>query len=321
MRKSLVLFPIFLALGIFPAFAQVQSPRSVPLVGALIQNTEAFKTQILNGLRELGYIDGKNFDLELRLATVRGQSSIAAAELVRLRPDVIITMNSRLTRAVKRATQIIPVVFKLLGDPVRKGLVESLAQPGGNITGVTGSAPDIRVKMLGLLKESFPEISRVAVVRRRGRTVRKLFEIRARALGIDFQIVHIQFRKGITEIDAAFSPRLREKIEGIIMAAGPRASRHKKQVVTLMEKSQVPVIYREEYWVRRGGLMSYGQDDQELGRRVAYLVDRILKGAKPGALPVLRLMKTKLVINLKTAKKQGFKIPPEVLMFADEVIQ
>ena len=322
MKTILLLLSIILISSVIPAFAQVQSPRSVPLVGVLTHNAKGFKTQILKGLRELGYIDGKNFHLELRLARGRGQSStVAAAELIRLRPDVIITMSTHLTRAVKRATQTIPVVFKLQADPVRKRLVESMARPGGNITGITGSLPEIRIKMLGLLKESFPGISRVAIVRRRGGTVRKLFEIRARALGIDFQIVHIQFRKGITEIDAAFSHRLREKIDGIIMAAGPRASRHQKQVLTLMEKSQVPTIYRGKHWARGGGLMAYGQDDQELGRRVAYLVDRILKGAKPGALPVLRLMKTKLVINLKTAKKQGFKIPPEVLMFADEVIQ
>ena len=333
MRKSLVLVPILLALGIFPAFAQVQSPRSVPLVGALTHNTKGFKTEILKGLRELGYIDGKNFDLELRLARGRGQSSTAAAaELVRLRPDVIITMSTHLTRAMKRATQTIPVVFKLQNDPVRTGLVESMARPGGNLTGITGSLPEIRIKMLGLLKESFPGISRVAYVLPRKRTVTKRFNTRggpvmkrfgisARALGIHVQIVRIQLRKGIPEINEAFSYILREKIDGIILGGHPGINRYRKQIVTLMEKIQVPAIYRNVGWVRMGGLMSYGPDNQELGRRAAYFVDRILRGEKPANLPVERPTKTKLVINLKTAKRQGFKIPPEVLMFADKVIQ
>jgi len=332
-KKILIVLPFLLALGIIPAFAQVQSPRSVPLIGALTHNSKAFKTQILKGLRELGYIDGKNFDLELRLARGRGQSSTAAAaELVRLRPDVIITMSTHLTRAVKRATQTIPVVFKLQADPVRKGLVKSMARPGGNLTGITGSLPEIRIKMLGLLKESFPGISRVAYVLPRKRTVTKRFNTRggpvmkrfgisARALGIHVQIVRIQFRKGRPETKEAFSYILREKIDGIIIGGDPRIKRARKQILTLMEKSKLPAIYRSVGWVRRGGLMSYGPDNQELGRRAAYFVDRILRGEKPANLPVQRSTKTKLVINLKTAKRQGFKIPPEVLMFADEVIR
>jgi len=315
----LLLLSIILTSSVIPAFAQVQSARSVPLVGVLTHNAMGFKTQILKGLRELGYIDGKNFDLELRLATVRGQSSTAAVELVRLQPDVIIAMSTHLTRAVKRATQTIPVVFKLQNDPVRKGLVESMARPGGNITGVTGSLPEIRIKMLGLLKESFPGISRVAYVKPRRRTVPKRYDMGARALGIHFQIVQIQ--KGITEINEAFSYILRETIDAIIIAGHPRIKWHRKQIVTLMEKTMLPAIYRGAGWASRGGLMSYGPDNQELGRRAAYLVDRILKGANPRDLPVERPMKTKFVINLKTAKRQGFQIPPEVLMFADEVIQ
>ena len=155
MRKSLVLVTILLALGIFPAFAQVQSPRSVPLIGVFTPYAKTFETKILKALRELGYIEGKNMAIEFKLAKVGRQPPGAAAELVRLRPDVIITGGTGPTRAIKRATQTIPVVFHLFNDPVRIGLVESFARPGGNITGVTGSNRELRFKMLTYLRSPF----------------------------------------------------------------------------------------------------------------------------------------------------------------------
>ena len=165
MRKSLVLVPILLALGILPAFAQVQSPRNVPLIGVFTPYPKNVERRILKPLRELGYIEGKNVTIELKLSKVVHQSPGAAAELVRLRPDVIITWGTGAARAIKRATQTIPVVFHLFNDPVRIRLVESFARPGGNITGVTGSQREIKFKMLELFKESFPGISRLGIVR------------------------------------------------------------------------------------------------------------------------------------------------------------
>jgi len=321
MRKSLVLVPILLALGIFPAFAQVQSPRSVPLIGVFTPSPKGFGALILKALREFGYIEGKNMAIELKLGKVGRQRSGAAAELVRLRPDVIITSNTGTTRAIKRVTQTIPVVFYLFNDPVRTGLVESFARPGGNITGVTGSQRELRFKMLALIKESFPGISRLGIVRWRGKPISEHYKIRARALGLDLQIIQIKLGKGLGENDDALLGIDREKVDAITMGGGRRYRGHRKRIVNLVEKSKLPAIYRGTKWARMGGLMAYGIDHQELDRRVAYLVDRILKGAKPGNLPVERPMKTKFVINLKTAKRQGFKIPPEVLMFADEVIQ
>ncbi len=321
MIKSLVLVPILLALGIFPAFAQVQSPRSVPLIGVFTPHPKSFETRILKALRELGYIEGKNMAIELKLAKVGRQRSGAAAELVRLRPDVIITSDTGPTRAIKRATQTIPVVFYLYRDPVRIGLVESFARPGANITGVTGSNRELRLKMLPLFKESFPGISRLGIVRWRGRPIPEFYEIRARPLGLDLQIIQIKLGKGLGENDDALLGIDKEKVDGIIMGGGRRYRGRRKRIVKLIEKSKLPAIYRGARWARMGGLMSYDVDNQDLGRRVAYLVDRILKGANPGDLPVERPTKTKLVINLKTAKRQGFKIPPEVLMFADEVIR
>ena len=321
MRKSLVLVPILLALGIFPAFAQVQSPRSVPLIGVFVSNPKYFETRMLKALRELGYIEGKNMAIESKLAKVGRQRSGAAAELVRLRPDVIITSGTGPTRAMKRATQTIPVVFHLYRDPVRIGLVESFARPGGNITGVTGSQREIKFKMLELFKESFPGISRLGIVRRHGKPIRGRLEIEARALGLQLQIVQIKLGKGLDENDDALLGLDREKVDGIILGGGRWYRGHFKRIVKLVEKSKLPAIYRGAHWARMGGLMTYDIDKQDLRRRVAYLVDRILKGAKPGNLPVERPMKTKFVINLKTAKRQGFNIPPEVLMFADEVIR
>jgi len=316
-----VLVPILLALGIFPAFAQVQSPRSVPLIGVFTPNPKDYEVRILKALREFGYIEGKNIAIEFRLAKVGRQRSGAAAELVRLRPDVIITIGTGPTRAIKRATQTIPVVFHLYNDPVRIGLVESFARPGGNITGVTGSNPEIKSKTLELFKDAFPGIFRLGIVRWRGKPISERLEIRARALGLDLQIIQIKLGEGLDANDDAFLGILGEKIDGIVMGGGRQYVGRRKRIVNLVEKSKLPAIYRGARWARMGGLMSYDIDKQDLFRRVAYLVDRVLKGAKPGNLPVERPMKTKFVINLKTAKRQGFKIPPEVLMFADEVIQ
>ncbi len=321
MRKSLVLVAILLALGIFPAFAQVQSPRSVPLIGVFTHNPKGFEALILKALRELGYIEGKNMAIELKQAKVGRQRSGAAAELVRLRPDVIITWGLGPTRAIKRATQTIPVVFRLFNDPVRIGLVESFARPGANITGVTGSNRELRLKMLELFKESFPGIASVGVIRWRGKPLPEWLEIRARALGLELQIVQLKLGKGLGENDDALLGIDKEKVDGIVMGGGRWYRGRRKRIVKLVEKRKLPAIYRGTRWARMGGLMAYDIDIQELSRRVAYLVDRILKGANPGHLPVERPMKTKFVINLKTAKRQGFKIPPEVLMFADKVIQ
>jgi len=320
MRKSLVLVPILLALGILPAFAQVQSPRSVPLIGVFTPYKSS-ETRILKALRELGYIEGKNIAIEWKLAKVGRQRSGAAAELVRLRPDVIITGGTGPTRAIRRATQTIPVVFRLFNDPVRIGLVESFARPGGNITGVTGSNRELRLKMLDLFKDAFPGISRVGFLGSSRRPISELNKIRARTLGLDLQRIQIKLGKGFDANDDALLGIDKEKVDGIIMGGGRRYIGRRKRIVNLVEKSKLPAIYRGTHWARMGGLMSYDIDKQDMRRRVAYLVDRILKGAKPGDLPVERAMKTKFVINLKTAKRQGFKIPPEVLMFADEVIQ
>ncbi len=178
--------------------------------------------------------------------------------------------------------------------------------------------------MLELFKESFPGISRLGIIRWRPKRIPEwleLFEIRARALGLDLQMIQIKLGKGLGENDDALLGIDKEKVDGIIMGGGRRYRGRRKRIVNLVEKSKLPAIYRGAHWVRMGGLMSYDIDKQDMRRRVAYLVDRILKGAKPGNLPVERPMKTKFVVNLKTAKRQGFKIPPEVLMFADKVIQ
>jgi len=320
MKKSLVLLPILVVLGVFPAFAQVQSPSSVPRIGVLTRNSnpKSFSVRILKGLSELGYVEGKNMVIELRTVR-RRQLAEAAAELVRLEPDVIVTTETGSAHAIKRATQTIPVVFMLLGDPVFNGLVKSFARPGGNITGVTGNADAFRIKLLDLLKETFPGISRVGIIRWIGRRRPKVIEHAARSLGIALQVEGV---KDPDEIDNAFSAMKRDRVDGIAVWSSANFVRLRKRIVKLAEKSRLPVIYQGgKHWVEAGGLMSYGWDLQELSRRAAYLVDKVLKGAKPKDLPVERPTKGVLRINLKTAKKLGFTIPPEVLMFADEVIR
>lgn len=318
MKKSLVLLPILVALGILPAFAQAQPSAGVPRIGFLTRNPKGFTAQIRKGLRELGYVEGKSIVIELRSTRGMRQRSEAAAELVRLEPDVIVTTDTGSTSAIKRATQSIPVVFMALGDPVRNGLVDSFAQPGGNITGVTGNGDEFRIKLLEILKESFPTISRVRIVKWGRNRIPKGMVNRARELGIDYQMRYVKTQNNI---DKTFSAIMDEKVDGIVIWAHARMARNRKLIVKLAEKSGLPVIYQRKLFVHAGGLMSYGADIQELSKRTAHLVDKILKGAKPRDIPVERPVKGELVINLRTAKKQGFTFSPEVLMFADEVIK
>jgi len=308
--------------------AEAQQPTKIPRIGYLsggfpsadAPRTEAFQ----EGLRELGYVEGKNIVIEYRHAEGKlDRLSALAAELVRLKVDVIVTGGGGgATRAAKEATKTIPIVMAGDVDPVAQGSVTSLARPGGNITGLSTLAPEISGKRLELLKEIVPKLSRVAVLwtSTGPSTARLLQEVEpvAGAFGIKLQFLDIRSAK---DIETAFRAATKGRAEGILVLTGPVINAQRKQIAELAAKSRLPAIYPFPEYVDAGGLMSYSASIADLYRRAGTFVDKILKGAKPGDLPVEQPTKFEFVINLKAAKQIGLTIPPTVLARADKVIR
>lgn len=307
--------------------AQAQQPENIPRIGyleAVSPSISAVRTEAFRqGLRELGYVEGKNIVTEYRYAEgKRDRLPALAAELVRLKVDVIVTAGASATRAAKKATSTIPIVMAQDSDPVGKGVVASLARPGGNITGLSTLAPEISGKQLELLKEIIPKLSRVAVLGTSTRpgnaqTLREV-ELAAGAFKVEVRYLDVLDPK---KIETAFGAARKERADAVLVLAGRILISHRTQVVELAVKSRLPAIYPFPVYVEAGGLMSYGVRRSDLFRRAATYVDKILKGANPGELPIEQPTKFQLVINLKTAKALGLTIPPEVLYRADKVIK
>jgi putative ABC transport system substrate-binding protein len=308
--------------------AGAQQAEKVPRIGylsgsppsSIAERIEAFR----QGLRELGYMEGKNIVLEWRSAEgKRDRLPALATELVHLKVDLIVTAGPLVTRAVKQATSTIPIVMAQDPDPVGNGFVASLARPGGNITGLSRIAPGLTGKQLELLKEIVPKLSRVAVFGTSTRpgnaqTLREV-ELAAGAFGVKVQFLDILSPK---DIETAFQAAVKERADGALwFVTGSIGNPHRKKIADLAVSSRLPVIYFQRVDVEVGGLMTYGVNVVELHRRAAVYVDKILKGAKPADLPVEQPTKFELVINLKTAKALGLKIPAHVLMEADRVIE
>jgi len=321
-----------LALGLLaaPLPAEAQQAGKVYRVGFLRFGTGGPTTSppymaLRQGMRELGYVEGQNLVLEYRSAERKPERRPKlAAELVRLNVDVIVTFGARgLIRAAQGATRTIPIVivgFRV--DPVEAGYVDSLARPGGNITGITNLESELHPKRLELLKEAFPRISRVAIlwtpyIQKQGM---KAMEAAGQALGIQIQSV---LAVPPYEHESAFSAISRESPDGLIVGSSGLTlrPRHRARVIEFTAKKRLPTIYSRSQFVKEGGLMYYSADLQHFYRRVASYVDKILKGAKPGDLPIEQPTKFELVINLKTAKQIGVTIPPEMLFRADKVIK
>jgi putative ABC transport system substrate-binding protein len=281
---------------------------------------EAFR----QGLRELGYVEGKNIVIEWRSAEGKfDRLPVLAAELVRQKVDIIVSAGPAPTRAAKEATTTIPIVFAQEGDPVASGLVASLARPGGNITGLSGLSTELSGKRLELLKEIIPTLSRVAVFRTSTQPgnapLLKEIKIAAEALKVNLQYLDVLDPK---DIETAFRVAVKGRAEAVLMmVAGAVAGGHRTEILELAVKSRLPVIYATPGSVDAGGLMSYGVNFNDLDRRVATYVDKILKGAKPADLPVEQPKKFEFIINLKAAKQIGLTIPPNVLARADRVIK
>ena len=306
----------------FPAEAQPQA--KVLRIGYLSSSFASVRTEAFRqGLREIGYVEGKNITIEYRDAEGKIERySDLASDLVSLKVDVIFTVGTPGAMAAKNATKTIPIVFTSVGDPVGIGLVASLARPGGNITGLSTLAPDLSGKALELLKETVPKLSHVAVVwnpDNPGKTSSlKETEVAARALRLQLQSLEV---RGPNDIEPAFQAARRERAGALIVLRDVVVSSQTKRIVELTLKNRLPAIYNDRGFVDAGGLMSYGPNIDDLFHRAGTYVGKILKGTKPADLPVEQPMKFEFIINLKTAKQIGLTIPPNVLVRADRVIR
>jgi putative ABC transport system substrate-binding protein len=307
---------------------QAQQPAGIHRIGILSPSSgsvfparvEAFRQR----LRQLGYVEGKNIFIEYRYAEGKPERvPDLAAELVRLKVDVIVTVGPGATLAAKKASGTIPIVFASASDPVGTGLVSSLARPGGNITGLSLIVPDLDGKRLELLKEAFPKVARVAFLwggsgGARGNRVLTEMEAAAKALGLKLLSLPV---RSLDDFESAFARAKKERAQALITTTGALINTQQRQVLDFAAKNRLPAIYHYSEFVEAGGLMSYAPDNTDLWRRAADFVDKILKGAKPADLPVEQPTKFELAINLKTANQIGLTIPQSLLYRADKVIK
>jgi ABC-type uncharacterized transport system substrate-binding protein len=307
--------------------ATAQQTKRIPRIGYLAGNLPYTPTPRIDvfrqGLRELGYVEGKNIVIEWRFAEDKADRLAGlAAELVRLKVEVIVTGGPWPTRAAKEATTTIPIVMTQVGDPVGSGFVASLARPGGNITGLSTLAPEIGGKRLELLKETVSKLSRVAVLgtSTNPETAQSLEEVdlAARALKVKLQYLDVLDPK---DIEPAFRAAGKGRSDAVLLLNSGLFISYRTRIAELAAKSRLPGIYNQTNFVEAGGLMSYGVNRNDLDRRAATFVDKILKGAKPADLPVEQPIKFEFIINLKAAKQIGLTIPPNVLVRADKVIK
>jgi len=327
MKNPITVVALVLLL-VFVPVVEAQQAGKLPRIGILYAgspSTQAARIESFRqGLRELGYVEGKNIIIEYRHAEGKYDRLPAlAAELVRLKVDIIITGGEPATRAAKEATVTIPIVMAQVGDPVGSGLVASLARPGGNITGLSTLAPELSGKRLELLKEIIPKLSRVAVFGTSTQTdnaqLLRDVDLAAKAFGVKLQYVDVLSPK---DIETAFQTAVKGRAEAVLfLVSGPVVGGRQARIIDLAVKSQLPVIYANPRIVEAGGLVSYGVDNRDLDRRAATYVDKILKGRKPADLPVEQPMKFEFIVNLKAAKQIGLTIPPNVLVRADRVIK
>jgi putative ABC transport system substrate-binding protein len=286
---------------------------------ALSDRTEAFR----QGLRELGYVEGKNIVFEYRFAEGKlDRLPVLAAELVPLKVDVIVTAGPPATRAAKEATVTHPIIMAQDSDPVGNGFIASLARPGGNITGLSTLSSELSGKRLELLKDVVPKLSRIAVFGNSAvpgnAPALKEIELATGVFGVQFQYEDVS---GSKEIETAFQAAGKRGADALLALNNPVLSAQRTRVAELAVKRRLPAMYERLEYVKDGGLMSYGVSSPDLYRRVATYVDKVLKGAKPADLPVEQPQKFELVINLKAAKQIGLTIPPNVLARADKVIK
>ena len=322
-RGRATIFGLALSTMLFALCSSIEAQQSsnVSRIGYLGGASAA--EALREGLRERGWIEGGNILVEYRFAGAKPeQLSQFAADLVRLKVDVIVAVSTPAAQAARKATHTIPIVFSMVSDPVDSGLVASLARPGGNVTGLSNMLPEQSGKLLDLLKEAAPEISRVAVIWDSA-DPGKVLELRemqtaAPLLGISLQSLEVHTDK---DVQNAFSVISKTRSNGLVTFVDAVTVSHRQRIVDFAAKNRLASIYQASDFVSAGGLMSYGTNRFDLHRRAATYVDKILKGVKPADLPVERPIKFDLVINLKAAKQMGLTIPPNMLARADGVIR
>jgi len=328
--KTIVTFLVVMSIFLESALAQAQQPKKVPRIGYVsttgnASNQGPYVEALRQGLRDLGRIEGKNIVIEYRGAEGKGDSIPSLVnELVQLKVDVLVVpTNLSAIRAAKQATKTIPIVMVTLVDPVATGLVDSLARPGGNITGLSTLQRDLSGKRLELLKEVVPGISRVGVLRDADGSASAIGfkEYEGAARGLKIQLQSLEVRGPNPDFEGAFQAAAKGGSRAVITITNNLLFRNSKRITDLAIKNRLPSMYEGRTWVEAGGLMSYSANDLEAFRRAATYVDKILKGTKPADLPVEQPMKFELVINLKTAKQIGLTIPPNMLVRADKVIR
>ncbi len=330
MRRRKILIAL-LALGLLaaPLCAGAQQPKKVPRIGLVSpfspSDTALWHQAFRQGLRDLGWVEGKNISIEYRYAEGRNDRlPDLAADLVRLKVDIIVASISTDALAARNATRTIPIVMASAGDPVASGLVESLARPGGNITGLSQIAPELAGKRLELLKEIVPKLSRVAVLWNPQNPASsstlswKELQLPARELGVQLHSLEV---RSANDFAKAFKDATRARAGALFIMPDPVFAGDLKRIADFAAKSRLPSIFHLREFVHSGGLLAYGVDRSDMFRRAATYVDKILKGAKPADLPVEQPTRFELVVNLKTAKTLGLTLPQSIMVRADQVIQ
>jgi putative ABC transport system substrate-binding protein len=325
--KWLGLSVIALVLVVTGAVAQAQHPKKIPRIGVLIPTTSSASSQrieaLQQGLRELGYVDGTNINIEYRYADGKTDRLAAmAAELLGLKVDIILAANNNVARSVSALTKTVPIVLLSGSDPIVGGLVASLARPGGNVTGLTNLTFDLGAKRLELLKEIVPKLTRVAALPSPGGLGQDLKELQAAAPALQLQ-VYVMEVNSADDLEMAFAQAAAARAGALIVTSDPTGIflNNAQQIVKNAAKNRLPAIYPGSRYVEIGGLSSYAANELENYRRAAAYADKILKGRKPADLPVEQPKKFELVINLKAANQIGLTIPPSVLARADKVIK
>jgi len=324
-RDFTILFVVGMA--IWPTHVRAQQLRKIPRIGVLLPGAPAAWSRrtkaFLDGLSELGYVEGKTIAIEWKWGDDQFDTlSGLAADLVRSNVDVIVTGGTSATKALKTATQTIPIVMAIVGDPVAAGLVDTLARPGGNATGFSIVAPELGTKRLELLKEIVPNLSSIAVLSNaknpQSKIEMKEMQTAAQAMALQLHSAEISTEVGLED---AFVAMNKASAQALILLTDPILFSQRKRTVDLAAQYKLPAVYFYSGFVEEGGLMSYGPSDVDLFHRAAGYVDKILKGAKPCELPVGQPTRFELIFNLKTAKSLGLTVPPKLLLTADEVIE
>jgi putative ABC transport system substrate-binding protein len=300
--------------------AEAQQPKKVPRIGVL--SIGVFPDVFRQALRDLGYVEGQNVLIEFRTTGGQSKRSLeAAGELIRLKVDLIVAQTAGEVRAARKSTAHIPIVMWGVSDPIALGLIESLAHPGGNITGIASLAPELSGKRLELLKEIIPKLSRVALLTQpvlAWRTSIKETEVAAEALGLQLQILQVMTPDELKDV---FDAAKKRRADALVLVQAASFLPDQSRIIDLAAKSRLPTMYYNRRSVELGGLMSYGPDLRDRSLHVALIIDKIIKGRKPADIPVEQTRKFEFVINLKTANQIGVTIPPHVLARADRVIK